>query len=230
MKKGFLFPENKNLPSILLNILTAFFALAINGFGAHLTILANIGAAPWDVLNLGISKALGILYGTASIVVSLIILVIDILLREPIGIAMIIDAFTVGKSVDLFSYLGFVPKPHNIIDSLLMLTVGLFIIGYTQYFYMMAALGCGPRDTLIVGIAKRIPKVPLGILVIGLQSAVTLTGWLLGGKVGVGTIACAFGSGPIMQLAFDSMNFNATKLRHQRISESLKAMFGKKTE
>lgn len=206
---------------------TAFVALAINGFGVYLTIHANLGSAPWDVLNLGLSKTFGILYGTASIAVSLIILGIDVVLKEPIGIAMIIDSFTVGKSVDFFEHLDFVPAPHNIADAILMLTVGLFVIGYTQYFYMRAALGCGPRDTLIVGIAKRIPKLPLGVLVICLHTAVTATGWLLGGPVGIGTVICAFSAGPIMQLAFDSMHFSAIYLKHQRISETVKTVFGK---
>ena len=84
-------------------MLLAAFSLFVNGFGVYLTIQANIGAAPWDVLNLGISRSLGILYGTASISVSLTILVIDILLREPIGLAMFIDAVVVGKAVDFFN-------------------------------------------------------------------------------------------------------------------------------
>ena len=225
MKKGFLFPANDTLPRILLNMLTAFITLAINGFGVHLTIKAALGSAPWDVLNLGLSSTFGILYGTASIAVSLVILGVDLVMKEPIGIAMLIDAFTVGKSVDFFDWLGIIPEPHNIFDSLLMLAIGLFIIGYTQCFYMQAALGCGPRDTLIVGIAKRITKIPLGVQVIILHATVTLIGWLLGGPVGIGTIACAFLSGPIMQLAYDSMHVNVTKIKHQNIIETFKVVF-----
>ena len=96
---------NRSPRSILLNMLLAAFSLFLNGFGIYLTIQANIGAAPWDVLNLGLSKSLGILYGNASIAVSVTILVIDILLREPIGLSMFIDAFVVGKSVDFFNWL-----------------------------------------------------------------------------------------------------------------------------
>ena len=63
--------ENRTAGAIALNMLLAAFSLFVNGFGVYLTIQANIGAAPWDVLNLGISRSLGILYGTASISVSL---------------------------------------------------------------------------------------------------------------------------------------------------------------
>ena len=92
--------ENRTAGSIVLNMLIAAVSLFVNGFGIYLTIQANIGAAPWDVLNLGLSKSLGILYGSASIAVSVTILILDILMKEPIGIAMFIDAVVVGKSVD----------------------------------------------------------------------------------------------------------------------------------
>ena len=92
--------ENRTWGAIVINILLAALSLFVNGFGIYLTIQANIGTSPWDVLHIGMSKSLGILYGTASIMVSLTILGIDILLREPIGIAMFIDAIVVGKSVD----------------------------------------------------------------------------------------------------------------------------------
>ena len=72
--------ENQTVGAILLNMLIAAVSLFVNGFGLYLTIRANIGAAPWDVLNLGISKTFGILYGTASIAVSVTILIIDILM------------------------------------------------------------------------------------------------------------------------------------------------------
>ena len=62
--------ENRTVGAILLNMLIAAVSLFVNGFGLYLTIRANIGAAPWDVLNLGISRTFGILYGTASIAVS----------------------------------------------------------------------------------------------------------------------------------------------------------------
>lgn len=77
--------KNQSVKAIVLNTLLAAGSLFINGFGIYLTIQANIGAAPWDVLNLGLSKSLVILYGTAAIAVSCTILGIDFLLREPIG-------------------------------------------------------------------------------------------------------------------------------------------------
>ena len=214
--------QNKTRIDILTNFLMASVALFFNGFGLYLTMKAGIGAAPWDVFNLGISKTFGVLYGTASITVAFIILIIDVLLKEPIGLAMIIDSIVVGKAVDFFNYIDFVPSTDNIPASILTLVAGLFVMGYTQLFYMRASLGCGPRDTLLVGLSKRIRKIPIGVVAIGLLSAATLTGYLLGGPVGLGTILCAVFQGPIMQFAFKTFSFDATTVKHQSISESIK--------
>ena len=220
--------ENRTTGAILLNGLIAAISLLINGFGIYLTIQANIGAAPWDVLNLGLSKSLGILYGTASIAVSITILLIDILMKEPIGIAMFIDAIVVGKAVDFFNWLHPVPPCQSLLTAIPVMVAGLFVLAYTQYAYMIASLGCGPRDTLMVGLAKRMKRIPIGVISIAILSTATLIGWLLGGPVGIGTIICAFGAGPIMQLAFRSVRFDATDIRHQRLRDSAKVLFAKR--
>ncbi|MBR4331289.1 MAG: hypothetical protein IKP72_01280 [Clostridia bacterium] len=207
-------------------MLIAAVSLFVNGFGVYLTIQANIGAGPWDVLNLGLSKSLGILYGNASIAVSLSILVIDFLLKEPIGVAMFIDAVVVGKAVDFFNWVHAVPACGSLWTGIPVMLIGLFILAYTQYTYMIASLGCGPRDTLLVGLAKRAKRTPIGAVSIALLSTATLIGWLLGGPVGVGTLICAFGSGPVMQLAFSTVHFDATHVRHQRLKDSAKVLAG----
>ena len=186
--------DNDTIKKIVLNMLLATVSLFVNGFGVYLTIQANIGASPWDVLNLGLSNTFGILYGTAAIIVSFSILGIDLLMKEPIGIAMIIDS----------------------------IVLGLFIMGYTQFTYMSASLGCGPRDTLLIGLTRRTKHVSIGLVSIMLLATATVVGWLLGGPVGIGTIICAFGMGPIMQFAFFTVKFNATEIKHQTIIESFK--------
>lgn len=214
--------ENRTPGAILLNMLIAAVSLFVNGFGLYLTIRANIGAAPWDVLNLGIAKTFGILYGTASISVSLTILLIDILMKEPVGIAMFIDAIVVGKAVDFFNWLDPIPPCKSLLTGIPLMIAGLFVLAYTQYTYMIASLGCGPRDTLMVGVAKRVRRIPIGVVSIAILSTATLIGWLLGGPVGIGTLICAFGAGPIMQLAFHTVHFDATTIHHQRLRDSFK--------
>lgn len=219
--------ENRSPNAIILNMLLAAVSLFVNGFGVYLTIQANIGAGPWDVLNLGLSKTLGVLYGSASIAVSLLILLIDVLLREPIGIAMFIDAVVVGKSVDFFRHIHAVAPCTSLWTGIPVMLAGLTVMAYTQYTYMAASLGCGPRDTLLVGLAKRLRKLPIGAVSIALLSLATLAGWLLGGPVGIGTLICAFASGPIMQAAFRTVRFDATAIRHQRLRDSLKVLLSR---
>ena len=214
--------ENRTPGTIVLNMLLAAVSLFVNGFGVYLTIQANIGAGPWDVLNLGLAKTLGILYGNASIAVSCTILLIDIAMKEPIGIAMFIDAVVVGKAVDFFNWINLVPARRSLTAGIPVMIIGLFVMAYTQYTYRIASLGCGPRDTLLVGLAKRVKRLPIGAVSVALLSLATLIGWLLGGPVGVGTLICAFATGPIMQLAFRTVRFDATSVRHQRLSTSIR--------
>jgi len=224
---------NKTINSSKLDIVRssfkAAFGLFLFGFGVYLTIQANIGVGPWDVFNLGLSGTFGMKFGTASITISLIILAVDVILREPIGIGMLLDAFVVGKTVDLFNFLNLVPPQKNIALGILIMLVGLFIMGYSQYLYMSAALGCGPRDTLLVALAKRMPKIPIGLISICILAVVTFIGWRLGGPIGIGTIICAFLTGPIMQLDFRFVKFDATKVVHQNIKESILIFKNKKS-
>jgi uncharacterized membrane protein YczE len=210
-------------------MLLAAASLFANGFGVYLTIQANIGAGPWDVLNLGLSNTFGILYGTASVAVSYLILGIDIALKEPIGIAMFIDAFVVGKAVDFFNRINAVPKCDSVVTGIPLMIAGLIIMAYTQFIYMSASLGCGPRDTLLVALAKRAHHVPIGIVSIVLLSLATSIGWLLGGPVGIGTLICAFCAGPIMQIAFSTVKFDATLVHHQLVTDSVKVFISGKT-
>lgn len=219
--------QNTSGKAILLHSLIAAVSLFFSGFGIYLTIQAGIGASPWDVFSLGLSKTLGILYGNATVAVSFIILVIDVLMREPIGIAMFIDAVTVGKAVDFFNRLGIVSTPKSLPAAILMMLAGLAVIGYMQYFYMNAALGCGPRDSLLVGLARRLPRIPIGTVSVALLAVVTFAGYLLGGPVGLGTLICAFGAGPVMQFAFHTVHFDATSIRHQNLRETLKLLFSR---
>ncbi|MBQ3762636.1 MAG: hypothetical protein II875_11580 [Clostridia bacterium] len=209
-------------------MLLAAVSLFVNGFGVYLTIRANIGAAPWDILNIGLSKTLHILYGTASITVSLTILLIDILLKEPIGVAMFIDAVVVGKAVDFFDAIDAVPECTSLWTGIPLMLAGLVILAYTQFMYMKAALGCGPRDTLLVGLAKRSGKIPIGAVSIALLGSATLIGWLLGGPAGVGTLICAFCTGPIMQLAFKTVRFDPKRVKHQTLGQTARLFFAKR--
>ncbi len=219
---------NTTRKEILKNSLSAALGLLCFAVGVYFTIQANIGVSPWDAFELGLSGTFGIMYGTASIIVSIVIIVIDIFLHEKIGIGMFLDALLVGKTVDLLNYLNLIPLQHSLVTSLLLMVAGLFLMGFSQYFYMRAGLGCGPRDTLLVGLARRITKIPIGVISIILLAVVTFLGWILGGPIGIGTLICAFCVGPTMQLSFKIVHFEPTSIEHQDVISSMKILFRRK--
>ncbi|MDD5926910.1 MAG: hypothetical protein PUD12_01805 [Firmicutes bacterium] len=207
--------KNNTTLNIARNSLIATLGLMLFGLGVHLTIQADIGVAPWDALNLGLSKTFGILYGTASVIVSFAIIAVDLLLREPIGIGTVLDAVVVGKTVDLINWLGIIPfVEDNITVSIAVMLIGLFIMGLGQVVYMRAGLCCGPRDSLMLAINRRLKKLPVGAVSVLMMIIVLLVGWRLGGPIGIGTIVCTFGIGIMMQFAFVITRFEPKDVEH----------------
>lgn len=222
--------DNSTPKGILKSSILSTLGLMLFGLGVYISIQANIGVSAWDIFHLGLSKSLGILYGTASIIVSLTIVVIDILMKEKIGISMILDSIVVGKTVDLLNYLDIIPLQSNIFLGIGMLLVALVIEGFAQYLYIKAGLGAGPRDSLLVGLHRRFNKVPIGVVSIVMLVTPAVIGYFLGGPLGIGTVIFALCSGPIMQFVFKLVNFVPTEVMHQSIFESMKIIFGANTK
>lgn len=133
------------------------FGLALFGFGCYLSIQANIGLAPWDAFSMGFAKLTGQSYGNMTVLTGLGILVVDCLLGEKIGVATVLNTLLVGKFVDLFDALGLVPKLDNFFAGVALLLAGQVVLCLGSYFYIGAAMGCGPRDSLMVGVGKSCP-------------------------------------------------------------------------
>ena len=103
--------------------------------------------------------------------------------------------------------------------------LGLFIMGFSQFIYMKAALCCGPRDALLVALGKRFCKIPIGAVSIAILIDVLAIGWRLGGPIGIGTIVAALGTGPMMQLAFSLVKFKPIEVVHQDLIRTCKTLF-----
>ena len=87
--------------------------------------------------------------------------------------------------------------------------------------YMKSAQCCGPRDALLVGLGRRFPKIPIGLVEIALWTVVLIIGMLLGGPVGIGTLVSTFGAGLVMQVVYHFMRFEPRNIRHRDIAEIL---------
>ncbi len=200
--------------------------LFIFAFGVHLTIFANIGLAPWDCLGMGISYHTPFNYGISMTLIALTVLLIDILLREKIGYGTIIDAVLTGNFVQLFNSVNPLPLNKNVWLGIGIMVVGFVFMALGMAVYMKSEQCCGPRDALLVGLGKRLPKVPIGIVEILLWAVVLLAGWLLGGPVGIGTVVSTFGAGLVLQAVYQVIHFEPRKLRHRDVWEVTKLLKG----
>lgn len=215
-----------NRRKIILQWLQIAVGLAVFALGVHLTIYANIGLAPWDCLGMGISYHTFLNYGLAMTVMSLVILLIDILLRERIGYGTIIDALLTGNLVQLYNNLNPLPENRNVWVGILVMLTGFVFMALGMWIYMSAAQCCGPRDSLLVGLGKRMPKQPIGVVEIILWAVVLLIGWLLGGPVGIGTVISTFGAGAVMQFVYSLLHFEPREVKHRDVIEVTRELVG----
>ena len=218
---------NKTRSEIVRNALLASVGLFIFAIGIYLTIQANIGVAPWDVLNQGLTKRIGISYGTVMMVVSATVIIIDVLMKEPIGLGMVLDTVIVGKTVDLMTYLDLVPLRQSLWSGVVLLVFGLLLLAVGMRVYMALGLGCGPRDTLLVALCKRFPKLSIGALNVIMWATVTVIGYFLGGQVGLGTVISVVCMGPLLNTLCRMTHFNAADVVHQNLLKTLQILFGK---
>ena len=213
--------------TILLQWLQIVVGLLVFAFGVHLTIFANIGLAPWDCLGMGISYHTPLNYGLSMTVMAVIILLIDLCLKERIGYGTIIDALLTGNFVQMYNDLNPLPENRNLWVGVAVMLLGFVFMAFGMWIYMKAGQCCGPRDSLLVGIGKRLPKLPIGLVEILLWAAVLLVGWLLGGPVGIGTLISTFGAGAVMQLVYNAIHFDPRDIKHRNVIEVTKALIGK---
>lgn len=198
------------------------FGLFLYALGSFLTIQANIGLAPWEAFSMGGAYLTHLSYGNIVVITGFIIIVIDFVYKEKIGFGTILNAILIGKFVDLIQFVNIVPKMSNFWLGLLMLLLGLFVICIGSYFYIGACLGCGPRDALMVALGKRLPKVPIGAIRGLIEGTVLIIGWLLGAKIGIGTIISVFGIGLILQFTFKLLCFDVKNIKHESVADTVK--------
>lgn len=191
--------------------------------GVYFQMQSNLGIAPWHALKQGLSMNFPISYGTASILMSLVIIVVDIMLKERIGIGTFLDAFLVGIGTDACISLNFLPVQTSLALQLLVLFVGTVICCIGQWFYMTAALSCGPIDSFLVGVGKRFPNVPIGRVNLVILVFVLAGCFLLKSPIGLGTVLTVFGTGFVMDAVFHVVKFNPRGVVHEGLTDTAAA-------
>lgn len=202
--------------------------LLVFAFGVHLTIYANIGLAPWDCLGMGIARHTPLNYGLSMTAMAVAILLIDLMLKERIGFGTIIDALLTGNFVQLYNDLNPLPENRSLWLGVAAMLAGFVFMAVGMWIYMRAAQGCGPRDALLIGLGKRLPRLPIGLVEILLWAAVLLAGWALGGPVGIGTLISTFGAGAVMQLVYNLLRFEPRAIVHRDVAQVARTLAGQR--
>ena len=200
------------------------FGLFLYGLGSFLTIQANIGLAPWEAFSMGLHYLTGLSYGNVVLLSGLAIVGLDLLYKEKIGFGTILNALLIGTFVDVIAWFEVIPQMQDFWTGVPMLILGLFVICLGSYFYIGAGLGCGPRDALMVALCKRMSRAPVGLIRSGLEGSVLLIGWLLGAKVGLGTVISVFGIGFMIQFTFKLLHCDIKAVVHENILETGRAL------
>jgi len=195
------------------------FGLFLYSLGIVFTINAKIGYSPWDVFHYGLSKITGVTFGTASIIVGLIIVFITFILGEKIGLGTVLNMLLIGIFLDILMKIRIVPTSTNLFTGILMMMIGLIIISFASFFYIGSAFGAGPRDGLMVAINRK-TGFPIGVCRGAIEISAALIGFSLGGMLGFGTVISALMIGFFVQQTFKCLKFDANTVKHETLAET----------
>ena len=173
------------------------FGLTLFGLGEGLLIVSLSGASPWSVLAQGISLNVNYSIGVITFIISVVVLIMWIPLKQKPGIGTILNALIIAAMIDLC--INFVPSPESYISQIILAVVAVLTVGIGGGIYLVANLGPGPRDGLMIGLQK-VSNLPIAAVRAFIEISVVSIGWYLGGTVGIGTLLFAFGIGPAVAL------------------------------
>ena len=179
--------------------------LYLVGLGLAMMIHTGLGVPPWDVLSQGLQVQTGWSFGTCAVVISGIVLLMWIPIKQQPGIGTVINAILIGPFADLSKPL--MPELSGWFANLVWMIIGLIAVAIGAGLYISANLGAGPRDGLMVGLT-RVSGWPFWVIRTIGESVVLITGWLLGGTVGIGTALFAISIGTLMQITMKWFGFD----------------------
>lgn len=186
----------------LVQVVWFYVGMAVMAFGYGMVIRPGVGVSPWDILHLGIQGRTGfplsmIMQGTGVVIIFL-----NWALGTPPTVGMVMNMLSYGPMLQWI--LPWIPQPQTLPLRILMLLTGILVAGLGTALYVSASLGSGPRDGMMIGISRKL-GLPTGVVKNGIDITVTLSGWALGGPLGLGTVVVALGMGPSMQFGMSAV-------------------------
>ena len=192
-----------NLKPKIITFFFLCFGLTLFGVGEGLLLVSAAGASPWSVFAQGIHLSVGLSVGAVTIIISILVLLLWVPLSQKPGMGTILNALIIGIMIDIC--IKFVPTPEDFISQIFLAVAAVLIVGLGGGIYLVANLGAGPRDGLMIGLQKK-TNFPIAAVRATLEITVMSIGWYLGGTVGVGTLLFAFGIGPCVALGLFLVN------------------------
>ncbi len=163
------------------------------GTGEALLVAAGLGVSPWTVLAQGLGTTFGVGVGVTTFATSLLVLLLWLPLKVTLGLGTVANAVVIALSLGVMA--AALPAGGPLVVRLLEVLVGVLLIGLGSGLYLTVGMGPGPRDGLMTGLHRR-TGLPVAAVRLGIEVTVLVIGWLLGGTVGVGTVAFALLVGP----------------------------------
>jgi uncharacterized membrane protein YczE len=188
-------PVGANMPAVTRRLVQLYAGLVLYGTSMALQIRAGLGLDPWDVFHQGVADHTGLSFGTVTMITGAAVLIGWIPLRQWPGVGTVSNVVVIGLSVD--AALSLLPAAGPLLVQLVMLGSGVFLNGVAGAAYIGAGLGPGPRDGLMTGLVRRTGG-SVRVIRTSIEVTVLVTGWLLGGTVGVGTVVYAVSIGPLL--------------------------------
>lgn len=171
--------------------------LCLFGFSGALMVRSGLGLDPWNVFHQGLSEQTGLRLGVVVILMGIAVMLMWIPLRQKPGVGTVCNIFVIGLALD--ASLAVLPEAEGLAMRVVMMAAGVTLNAVASAAYIGAGMGPGPRDGLMTGLNQRLgwsiraARLSIEILVLG-------AGWLLGGAVGLGTVAYALAIGPLIQV------------------------------
>lgn len=189
--------SNSRARQLTVRLIALYVGLWLYGLSMALMVTASLGLDPWDVFHQGVSKHLPLSFGTITALTGLVVLLAWIPLRQKPGLGTVSNVVVIAVSVDVS--LSWLPAVDDVAARTALLTTGIVMNAFATALYIGAEMGPGPRDGLMTGLVAR-TGLSIRLVRTCIELVVVVTGWLLGGNVGVGTLLYAFGIGPLVQL------------------------------
>ncbi|MEU8974115.1 hypothetical protein AB0D11_33440 [Streptomyces monashensis] len=202
---------------VLRRLIQLYAGLALYGVSSALLVAAGLGLEPWGVLHQGLAKLTGLTIGVVSIVVGAAVLLLWIPLRQRPGLGTVSNVFAIGLAMD--GTLALIPDPRSFAVRIPLMLAGIVLNGAATGLYISARFGPGPRDGLMTGLHRRTGR-SIRLVRTTLEVAVVVTGFLLGGTIGVGTVLYAVSIGPLAQFFLRVFAIPAESARSTVVAEA----------